>query len=120
MHNVVRPLGVRQLTDRVNRFAETAREMAHTVENDPRDLTSARKYLGVYLLGARDAAQKFAEIWARTPDDAARARFEGLLDDLEHSFAEKTGKMLIDDLTDLDIEIDVLRERLERDGIRAE
>ena len=94
--------------------------MARTVENDPRDLTSARKYLGVYLLGARDAARKFAEIWSRKPDEDARARFEGLLDDLERSFAAKTGRMLLDDRSDLDIEIDVLRERLERDGIRAE
>ncbi|MDU8945170.1 5-bromo-4-chloroindolyl phosphate hydrolysis family protein [Ovoidimarina sediminis] len=120
MRAAIRPLGLRQLTDRVDRFAETAREMARTVENDPRDLTSARKYLGVYLLGARDAARKFAEIWSRKPDEEARARFEGLLDDLERSFAAKTGRMLLDDRTDLDIEIDVLRERLERDGIRAE
>lgn len=120
MREAIRPLGLRPLTDRVDRFTETAREMARTVENDPRDLTSARRYLGVYLLGARDAARKFAEIWTRKPDDEARARFEGLLDDLERSFAAKTGKMLLDDRTDLDVEIDVLRERLERDGIRAE
>ncbi len=120
MRAAIRPLGLRALTDRVDGFAATAREMARTVENDPRDLTAARKYLGVYLLGARDAAQKFAEIWTRQQDDEARARFEGLLDDLEKSFAAKTGKMLLDDRSDLDVEIDVLRERLERDGIHAE
>lgn len=120
MRAAIRPLGLRTLTDRVDSFAATAREMARTVENDPRDLTGARKYLGVYLMGARDAAQKFAEIWTRQEDAEARTRFEGLLDDLEKSFAAKTGKMLLDDRSDLDVEIDVLRERLERDGIRAE
>lgn len=112
--------GDRQLEQRVAAFQTTARQMFRTVENDPRDLTGARKYLGVYLLGARDATVKFAELYARNRDPQARAEYEALLDDLEKTFAARTEKMLLDDKSDLDVEIEVLRERLEREGVRTE
>lgn len=112
--------GDRKLEARVERFQATAREMFRTVENDPRDLVAARRYLGVYLMGARDATVQFADIWARSRDPEARARYEALLDDLEANFAARTRTLLEDDRSALDIEIDVLRERLQREGIHPE
>ena len=53
------------------------------MEDDPRDLTAARRYLGVYLLGARDASTKFAEVYARTHSTETREDYLALLDDLE-------------------------------------
>lgn len=110
----------RQMESRVERFATTARDLFRTVEEDPRDLTAARKYLGVYLLGARDATAKFADIYARTRDAQAKADFEALLTDLEQNFAARNKTMLLADRSDLDIEIDVLRERLAREGVKTE
>ncbi|SEO96508.1 5-bromo-4-chloroindolyl phosphate hydrolysis protein [Salinihabitans flavidus] len=107
----------RTLQARVERFQATARDLFRTVEQDPRDLTAARKYLSVYLLGARDATVKFADIHARTGDAKARADYEALLDDLERNFTARTRKMLLDDRSDLTIEIDVLRDRLRREGV---
>jgi 5-bromo-4-chloroindolyl phosphate hydrolysis protein len=109
----------RTLEARVDRFQGTARAMFRRVEQDPRDLTSARRYLGVYLLGAKDATVKFADLYAQTRDPKARADYEALLDDLEKEFAARTEKLLLDDRTNLDIEIEVLRERLEREGVHA-
>lgn len=108
----------RVLIARVDQFQNTAREMFRSVENDPRDLTAARKYLGVYLLGAKDAALKFADLFNKTGDQSAKQDFTALLDDLEVNFTAKTQKLLSDSRTDLDIEIDVLRDRLQREGIR--
>lgn len=108
----------RKLSDRADRFIAAARKMCRTVEDDPRELTGARRYLGVYLLGARDASAKFAEIYAKSRNEDARGEYETLLDDLESSFAARTEKMLLDDKSDLDIEIGVLRERLEREGVK--
>jgi len=109
----------RVLERRVEHFQTTARRMFRQVEQDPRDLTAARRYLGVYLLGARDATVKFADIYSRTRDPKTRADYESLLDDLEKEFAARTEKLLLDDRTNLDIEIEVLRERLEREGVHA-
>jgi len=110
--------GDRALERRVEAFQNTARQMFRTVEDDPRDLTSARRYLGVYLVGARDATVKFADLYARTADPQAKADYVDLLDDLESNFAAKTVKLMESDRTDLDIEIEVLRERLTREGVK--
>ncbi len=108
----------RGMEARVERFSAAARSMFRTVENDPRDLTAARKYLTVYLMGARDATVKFADIYARSKDAKAKADYEALLSDLETNFAAQTQSLLSEDRTDLTIEIDVLRERLLREGVK--
>ena len=105
----------RQIEARVERFSATARALFRTVENDPRDLTAARKYLSVYLLGAKDATVKFADLYAQNRDPKARTEYEALLDDLESTFATRTRTLLTDNRTDLDVEIQVLRERLQRE-----
>lgn len=117
MSDLIAPLGDRPLLAEVTRFQTTARDMFRTVESDPRDLTAARKFLGVYLTAARDATLKYADLEKRGPSDAARGKYIALLSDLEQGFAEKTRQLLQDDHADLDVEIDVLRERLERDGL---
>jgi hypothetical protein len=117
MKEAIGRTGDRVMIGRVDRFQATARAMFRQVEQDPRDLTAARRYLGVYLLGARDATVKFADLYGRTRDQSARAEYEALLDDLEKEFAaSRTERLLLDDRTDLDIEIEVLRERLRATG----
>ncbi|SLN30856.1 5-bromo-4-chloroindolyl phosphate hydrolysis protein [Falsiruegeria litorea R37] len=110
----------RQIEARVERFQATARDLFRTVEEDPRDLSGARKYLTVYLRGARDATVKFADFYSRSRDEKALADYVALLDDLEQNFAARTQKMLLDDRSDLTVEIDVLRERLQREGVRLD
>jgi len=102
----------RQTEARVDRFAATARALFRTIEADPRDLTAARKYLSVYLMGARDATVKFADVYARNRDPRAKADYEALLTDLETNFAGRTQALLSNNHADLDIEIAVLRDRL--------
>jgi len=107
-----------KLERRMETFQATARRMFRSVENDPRDLVAARRYLGVYLLGAKDATVRFADLYAQSRNAQARADYLALLDDLEQSFAQRTEKLLLDDKSGLDIEIEVLRERLAREGVR--
>ncbi|NGM45284.1 hypothetical protein G5B31_07010 [Rhodobacter sp. SGA-6-6] len=106
----------RRAEARVEQFATRARALFRRIEEDPRDLTAARKYLTVYLTGARDATVKFADHWARTRDDGARADWEALLTDLETTFADRSTALLANDRTDLDIEISVLRDRLKMEN----
>jgi len=107
----------RTLEERVAQFQSTVRTMLRTLEDDPRDLSAARRYTGVYLMGARDATIRFADLYARSQDEAARVDYLSLLDDLDQNFTAKTQKLLENDQGALDIEIDVLRDRLEREGV---
>ncbi|SEW25024.1 5-bromo-4-chloroindolyl phosphate hydrolysis protein [Cognatiyoonia koreensis] len=117
MRGQIETLRDRGLTGRVTGFITAANKMIRTVEEDPRDLTGVRKFLGVYLMGARDATVKFVDLYKRNKDAQARADYEALLTDLEQNFAARTEKMLLDDRSDMDIEIKVLRDRLQREGV---
>lgn len=120
MTDALRRVGDREVNDRMAGFQAAARKLIRTVEEDPRDLTGARKYLGVYLLGARDASVKFADFYASSQSPQAREDYLVLLDDLQHNFDAQTEKMLQDDRSDLTVEIEVLRERLDREGVRLD
>ena len=112
MKDAILRAGDRSLEGRVEQFAATARGLFRTVESDPGDLTAARKFLSVYLQGARDATVKFADLYAHNRDQKARADYEALLVDLETTFASRTTALLANGHTDLDVEISVLRDRL--------
>lgn len=118
MADVLKRLGDRSINDRMTSFQSAVRKLIRTVEEDPRDLTAARKYLGVYLMGARDATAKFTDIYASSQSRAARDDYIALLDDLQRNFAARTEKLLLDDHADLTVEIEVLRDRLDREGVR--
>ena len=118
MADAAKRAGDRQVEERVARFQATAREMFRTIEEDPRDLAAARKFMSVYLQGARDATVKFADLYSRTQDRGAKSDYLMLLTDLEQTFEKKNRKMLLDNNQDLAVEIDVLRDRLGREGVR--
>ncbi|MEM6636348.1 MAG: 5-bromo-4-chloroindolyl phosphate hydrolysis family protein [Pseudomonadota bacterium] len=120
LQDALKRTGDRDVLGAADRFMATARAMFRTVEDDPRDLTAARKYLSVYLTGARDASVKFADLYARRPEAEVKSDFLSFLDDLEQNFSARTERLLTDDRTGLDIEIEVLRERLAREGLVAD
>jgi len=106
----------RAIERKVDSLISSAQEMLRTVEEDPRDLTRARKYMSVYLSGARDATVKFVELNRRSADPVQREAFTSLITDLETSFTGQRALMLADNQSDLDVEIEVLQERLQREG----
>lgn len=108
------------LSERVARFQRSVRDMARALEQDPRGLGAARRYLGVYLLGARDATIRFVDIQSRRPDPALRARYVAVLDDLERRYAARTTALQAGDRAALDIEMDVLQDRLAREGLQVD
>ena len=119
MSDAIKRARDRTIEKRLGAFQSHVRTLLRAVENDPAQLSGARRYLGVYLRGARDATVKFADLYSRTRDDTVRQEYVDLLDDLEENFLLRTETLIDSDRQALDIEIDVLRERLEREGLRA-
>jgi 5-bromo-4-chloroindolyl phosphate hydrolysis protein len=109
----------RKLAKQLDGFVASARAMFRTVEDDPRDLTAARKYLSVYLMGASDATVKFVDLYEKTNDASARTDYEALLADLQKNFEAQRKELLLDDRSDLDVEIEVLRARLRSEGVKT-
>ena len=105
----------REIDRKVAALNANVRDMIAIVEKDPRDLSRARKCLGVYLKGAEEATRKYAENHERLNDAKLRTDYLDLLEDLDRGFARGKDKLLIDDRTDLEVEIEVLRDRLEQE-----
>lgn len=120
MRDALRRARDREVEDRVAGFSQTVRNLFRQVEADPRDLAAARRYLGVYLQGARDATMQFADLYTRGHDAKVRADYLAFLDDLDQNFASRTTALLRDDRTDFDIETEVLRDRLKRENMHNE
>lgn len=118
MKDAIRRSGERRLEARVAMFEATVHELFDQVREDPTDLSAVRRYMGIYLIGARDATAKFADLYARSQDAGARAAYETFLSDLENDFSAQSKHLLEGDRSDLDIEISVLRDRLAREGVR--
>ena len=118
MTTAIRRTRDRRLVARVEHFSGVARGLFRQVESNPAGLSGARRYLGVYLMGARDATVKFADLYSRSKDASAAAAWGALIADLETNFADRTGRLLEGSRVDMDIEIEVLRERLAQEGVR--
>ena len=110
-------LNERALSARVSGFSEEVRRMIETVESDPRDLSAARRYLGVYLQGARDATARFVDLYAAGKSPEIRKQYEDFLDDLQKNYAARTRHLMENGREDMEVEIEVLRERLQREGL---
>jgi len=87
IHNV-------ELKDRLKDIVKGVREIMGIVEDDPRDLRRARKFLRTYLDGAQRVTVGYAD-----------------------TIGEQKGKLLENNLTELDVQIEVLQLQLEKEGV---
>ncbi|MDM7458356.1 MAG: 5-bromo-4-chloroindolyl phosphate hydrolysis family protein [Paracoccus sp. (in: a-proteobacteria)] len=117
MTEAITQAGDRRLEARVAMFAAAVHHLFDRLRENPGGLSSARRYLGVYLMGARDATLRFADLYARTQDQAVRTDYLAFLDELEQDFLARADKLAEGDRAALDLEMSVLRERLAREGL---
>ena len=68
----------------------------------------------MYLKSAHEATSKFGSIYNRTRDEKVRDDYAALLEDPHQSFTAINQKLLLEDQSELNLEIDVLRDRLQR------
>lgn len=117
MRAAIERLGDRRLTARIGMFEAAVHHLFDRLRENPGGLSSARRYLGVYLMGARDASIRFADLQAVRQDPSVRASYEAFLDELQRDFLARADKLMDGDREALDIEMSVLRERLAREGL---
>lgn len=105
----------RRLQQKVTQLVEQARAIFRAIEKDPRDLQRSRKFMAVYLQGARDATVKLAQLKSHNPGQQEYADYEHLLSDLEQHFMRQQQNLLLNDRSELDVEVEVLRERIKQE-----
>ena len=104
----------RQRLARITALAE--RILAH-IEDDPRDLRRARKFLNVYLDGTQQVTEGYARTHGNGQTRELEANFRRALISIEQVFNEQYQKLQESNLVDLDVQIEVLKNQLEREGV---
>jgi hypothetical protein len=113
--DAARRLGDPALEGRIRALCAAARPVLEEIERDPRDLLRARRFLSITLTGTRDAAVKYAALGVRDP--AMRDAFAALLTHLETSFESQRARLIAEDRAELEVEIEVLSDRLAQDRL---
>lgn len=103
------------LQQRVERSMVEAGKVLVAIEKNPDDLQRARKFMMVYLQGARDATVKLADLSRKDPEAWRTSDYDQLLRDLETRFIQQREKLVTVDRSDLDVEVEVLRDRIKQD-----
>ncbi len=117
IEQAARTIGNVELNSRLRRIAASARRILTLLEEDPRDLRRARKFLNVYLDGAGQVIEGYAKTHERIAAPDLEENFRRVLITIEEVFAEQQQKLLESDINDLDVQIEVLAAQLKREGV---
>lgn len=106
-----------ELRGRLNRISEQAQKILRVIEEDPGDLRRARKFLYVYLDGARTVSEGYVRTHQQSQSAELETNFRNVLITIEKTFKEQHAKLLENDVLDLDVQIEVLATQLKREGV---
>ena len=107
----------RELTDRLSRIVAQARAVLAQIEKDPSDLRRARRFLVTYLDGTRDVVRKYTQQQQDLAETELAANFRHVLETIEQVFTEQEQVLKRNETMDLEVQIEVLRTQLEREGV---
>jgi 5-bromo-4-chloroindolyl phosphate hydrolysis protein len=106
-----------ELTGRLQRIVNLARQILAVIEEDPKDLRRARKFLNIYLEGAQQVTAGYARTHQHMESQELEDNFRRVLVTIEEVFQEQQQKLLENDVLDLDVKIEVLANQLKREGV---
>ncbi|MEL7448921.1 MAG: 5-bromo-4-chloroindolyl phosphate hydrolysis family protein [Pseudomonadota bacterium] len=106
-----------ELSRRLRAITKLARKIIGTIEDDPRDIRRARKFLNVYLDGAQSVTEGYARTHKRGASEELEQNFRNVLATIEEVFTEQQAKLLENNELDLDVQIEVLATQLKREGV---
>ncbi len=112
-----RGLHSRELKERLARIARSANGVLKQIEQDPRDLRRARRFLVTYLDGTRDVVAGYRKQQKDLADTPLSENFRHVLETVEQVFAEQAEILKRNESLDLEVQIDVLKTQLEREGV---
>lgn len=106
-----------EFKDRLRRIVKEARVILDTIESDPVDARRARKFLKVYLDGAQQVTEGYARTHDNEQEHELEDNFRTVLTTIETVIAEQQLKLAENNLSDLDVNIEVLQMQLEKEGV---
>jgi 5-bromo-4-chloroindolyl phosphate hydrolysis protein len=117
IESAARSIAVAEFGERLSRITDIGRRILKEIERDPRDASRARRFLNIYLDSAEKVTTEYARTHHQLRSRPLEQNFRQLLVDMENTFDAQYTKLIDNDLTSLDVEIEVLNARLKREGV---
>ncbi len=110
-------IGNLELAQRLRRIASQGRAILDQIVTRPDERFRARKFLNVYLEGAERVAGHYARTHRLAQGQELEQNFRNVLVEIERVFDRQLTQLAKHDVFDLDVQIEVLRKQLEREGV---
>ena len=127
-HSQIRALARRirkpSVLARIKEIDVAVEKILGVIRKDPSKLRAARQFLDYYLDATIQILTKYVDISSQDLKDAtiqaSLARVEGMLGTIKDAFDAQLAKLLTDDVMDLDVAMETLKQTIEMEGLGKE
>jgi len=100
------------LHEKITQAVQKASHIIQTIQDDPKDVRVARKFLIVYLDGMKKVTQSYTELEESDITVDTKERLHTLMDDVQEKFDQELVRLKNNNAFNLDVHIDVLKEQI--------
>ncbi len=108
MHNIKDSL----LYEKLNIAVSKSENILQVIQEDPKDVRVARKFLIVYIDGIANVTDSYTALEEKEINPKTKEKLHALLDDVEQKFDKELKRLKNNNEFDLDVHIDVLKEQI--------
>ncbi len=112
IENDMRSIKDTKLNSKLRIAIDRAYEILQNIEEDPKDLRVARKFIIVYIDGIKNVTSSYREMNEDEITLETKERLYSLLSDVEKKFDKELIRLKRNNQFDLDVHIDVLKEQI--------
>jgi len=100
------------LHDKLQKALVKADHILKTIQEDPKDVRVARKFLTVYIDGIAKVTKSYTELDEADINTQTTQRLHTLMDEVEERLSKELQRLKNNNAFDLDVHIDVLKEQI--------
>ncbi len=100
------------LHGKLNVAVKKAKKILEVIQNDPKDIRVARKFLIVYIDGVAKVTDSYVAMDEADIKSDTKEKLYGLMEDLDTHFDKELQRLKNNNQFDLDVHIDVLKEQI--------
>jgi len=100
------------LIEKLDKAVKKAEHILKVIQEDPKDIRVARKFLIVYIDGIAKVIDAYSALDEKDIDKERKDNLYALIDDLDIKFDSELERLKNNNLFDLDVHIDVLKEQI--------
>ena len=104
----------RELHDKLSLAVSKAEHIIQTIQEDPKDIRVARKFLVVYIDGLEKVTNSYTALEEKDIKDETKEKLHQLLDDVERRFDKELIRLKKNNEFDLDVNIEVLQQQIKK------